>query len=161
MSRRPLPPPRTTGAADVLRSRYRTDDDQAADAEAPTASETSAPREVMTSRARRAATPQAPEAVTSARRKPTRSRGREAAGPRRHDVTNSSRSGRPSASAETTVSFTVRFSTDEADAHLQLLMALKRAGRLKRLPDKSEVIRAALQLIEEDPELQQRVLGRL
>jgi Arc/MetJ-type ribon-helix-helix transcriptional regulator len=40
-------------------------------------------------------------------------------------------------------------------------MALKRAGRLKRLPDKSEVIRAALQLIEEDPELQQRVLGRL
>lgn len=71
------------------------------------------------------------------------------------------RADRPSATADTTVAFTIRFSTDQVDAHLQLLMDLKRAGRLKRLPDKSEVIRIALQLLGEDPELQKRILDRL
>lgn len=176
MSRRPLPPPRVTGAADVLRSRYRTDapgdDDEAADAVVTSEGRdavTSRPHEVVAS-AREAPTvvdetgpepTRRPDPVPSRRREFASPQSRDGSASRARDVTKPQRADRPSATADTTVAFTIRFSADQADAHLQLLMDLKRTGRLKRLPDKSEVIRIALQLLDEDPELQQRILDRL
>ncbi len=68
---------------------------------------------------------------------------------------------RPSATAADTVAFTVRFSSAEDAEHLQARMAMRTAGQLKRLPDKSEVTRVMWQLLGEDPELQRRVLDRL
>jgi hypothetical protein len=142
MSRRPLPAP--AGADDVrgvLASRYRHDDDQAAEDDAATPGRqdaTAAERpEVTAPRRQRTATPRRSEAVT----------------PRR-------REGRPSATAETTIATTVRLSVDESYAQRALLLDLARRGRIKQL-DRSEVDRVLWRLLADDAQLQARVLGEL
>jgi hypothetical protein len=180
VSRRRLPPPAGGGdLSSVLRNRYSSDqpiererpeEDRTtggvADVETPEHRDvtTSEAQETTTSEAQDATTSEAHDAMNSRRRavvKPVRT-GIKSSG--RRDVTTSRRTERrprPSPTAQDTVAFTVRFSGDEDAAHLQTRMAMRTVGRLKRLPDKSEVTRTLWEILGDDPELQQRVLDRL
>jgi hypothetical protein len=136
-ARRALPPP--AGAGDLgaaLRGRYRDEPEPVA----PTAQDVAEPRaqEPATPRRSTATRPRARGVVTSRRNRPAR----------------------PDATADTTVSTTVRFDGDESMANDEMVLRMRREGRLKRL-DKSEVIRGLLQLAREDPELRRRVLDLL
>jgi hypothetical protein len=83
--------------------------------------------------------------------------------PRPRDVVTSRRprtSSAPSATAETTVSYTIRFDQDESSNIDELMIRLKRAAGRRTL-DRSEVIRTLLRLADENAAVRAALVDEL
>lgn len=103
------------------------------------------------------------DVVTSRGHEATTSRPRDVTSSRPRDVTGERRSSQVRGSAPaaaTAVSYTLRLAPDDADALDDLVRALGREAGRRRL-DKSEVMRALLDLTRTDDDVRARLLAAL